>query len=147
MKGFHPFTLLSLLPAPSREKSSALIHKDRTPHPALHYLSPLEKARQALADGAYAQALSQFSLLIQDQPHDNWAWHGRGDAFQLMGAYPQAEIAYTKAHTLQPKEGIHLAGKANALLAQERMDEGEKAWRDALTLDPSLDWMRNHHSS
>ena len=143
MKGFNPFTLLSLLPAPSKEKSLDLIRKDRHPHPSLRYHSPLEKARKALADGEYAQALSLFSLLIQDRPKDNWAWHGRGDAFQLMGAYPQAEHAYTQAHMIQPSEGIHLAGKANALFAQNKKEEGDKLWLTALALDPSLDWMRN----
>ena len=143
MKGLHPFTFLSLLPAPSKSKSTDLVHKDRTPHPSLRYQSPLEKARQALAEGSYAQALSLFSLLIQDRPNNNWAWHGRGDAFQFMGAPDQAEMAYDQAHNLKPTEGIHLAGKANAIIAQGRNEEGEELWITALRLDPSLDWMKN----
>ena len=143
MKGFNPFTLLSLLPPPSKIKSDSFINRDRHPHPDLHYQSPLDKARQALNDGAYAQALSLFSLLIQDSPNNNWAWHGRADAFQFMGAHPQAEQAYNKAMQLKPSEGIHVAGKANALIAQGKREEGEKLWLSALALDPSLDWMKH----
>ena len=140
-----PFnTILRLLPPPSQKRSQELAQKARTPNPSLLYLSPLEEARQALQQGEYARSLSLFSIILQKNPQNPWAWHGRGDSFQWLEAYPQAESSYRRAIELQPKEGIHYAGLGNALQSQKKNAESDRAWQKALEMDPSLTWMKKN---
>ena len=145
MRSLHIFPLnflIRLLPPPSQKRTQQLAQQARQPDPKLVYLSPLEEARTCLQKGEYAQALSIFSLVLQKNPEDRWAWHGRGDAFQWLGAYQEAENAYKKAISLNEKEGIHYAGLANALQSQQKDKESAFFWNKALTYDPSLTWMR-----
>ena len=145
MRSLHIFPLnflLRLLPPPSQPRTQHLAQKARQPHPSLMYLSPLEEARKSLQKGEYAQALSLFSIILQKNPEDRWAWHGRGDSFQWLGAYQEAEHAYKKAISLNENEGIHYAGLANALQSQEKYQESSFFWKKALAHDPSLTWMQ-----
>ena len=135
MRSLHIFPLnflLRLLPPPSQPRTQHLAQKARQPHPSLMYLSPLEEARKSLQKGEYAQALSLFSIILQKNPEDRWAWHGRGDSFQWLGAYQEAEHAYKKAISLNENEGIHYAGLANALQSQEKYQESSFFWKKAM---------------
>lgn len=98
--------------------------------------------RAAFAAGQHAEALFRFRLALERAPEAAWAWHGRGDALQLLGRPADALAAYTRAAALAPETGLHQAGMANALAALGRAEEAEQAWRRALSLDPTLGWMR-----
>ncbi len=100
----------------------------------------LAEGRQALADGRHGEALHAFGTLLADDPDHAWAWHGRGDALQLLGDPAAALEAYSRAAHLQPRTGLHHGGRANALRALGEDDTG--AWAMALHLDPDLTWMR-----
>ena len=102
----------------------------------------LRRGREALEDGALGEALHHFGQRIQQAPQDNWAWHGRGDALQLMGEHQGAQEAYAQAIQLAPKEGLHHGGLANALSSLGQTQEAEQSWHRALALDPSLTWLR-----
>lgn len=139
-----------LLRRPSDELLSAMARADR---PGLRGIdersSVAERAevaittgRAAFAAGQHAEALHHFSLAVSLAPESAWAWHGRGDALQLMGQPEAALAAYQKARALAPETGLHHAGAANALAALERPDEADSAWQEALSRDPSLHWMR-----
>ncbi|MDP6945643.1 MAG: tetratricopeptide repeat protein, partial [Myxococcota bacterium] len=70
-----------------------------------------------------------------------WAWHGRGDALQLLGQHVDALDAYTRAARLAPDTGLHHAGRANALKSLDRGQEAHQAQVRAQTCDPTLEWM------
>ena len=103
---------------------------------------PVELGRTLFGEKKYAQALAQFSKAVTINPHNPWAWHGRGDSLQLLGEHQGSLEAYEKAISLASHEGIHHAGKANALHGLGRTEEGEQSWQHALQRDPSLHWMK-----
>ena len=51
--------------------------------------------------------------------------------------------AYQSAIEHSPDRGIHHGGRANALGALGREEDAEAAWEQALSLDPTLTWMRS----
>ena len=104
----------------------------------------LDEGRRALSGGEYAEALFHFrERLSETDDQDAWAWHGRGDALQFLGQSSDALAAYDRAVALQPRQGLHHLGRANALDALARSTEAEEATRHGLSLDPSLSWMRS----
>ena len=138
----------ALLGRPDDRLLTGLARVDRpappvsVPTPAdLGVSDPLADGRAALDAGALGDALHHFGQLLAAHPDHPWGWHGRGDAFQLLGEPEQALAAYDRAAALQPKVGIHQGGRANALDALGRIDAAREAQRRALDLDPSLGWM------
>lgn len=103
--------------------------------------SDLELGRKAFQDGRYGDALFHFSKETEKKPHFAWAWHGKGDAFQLLGDYKNALECYNKAISLQPQTTIHLAGKANALRGLQREEEYITCKELVLSRDSSLVWI------
>ena len=74
----------------------------------------LSAGRAAFEAGHYADALHHFGVILEHDANHPWAWHGRGDALQLMGSYQEALAAYETAAALQPEEPLHRAGIDNA---------------------------------
>jgi len=104
----------------------------------------LAEGRRALGAGMYAEALFHFGerLSATSGTDAAWAWHGRGDALQLMGQSRDALVAYEQAVQLAPGEGLHHLGRANALDSLDRPTDANAATRTGLKLDPTLTWMR-----
>ena len=96
--------------------------------------------RTAFAEARYGEALHHFGRVLEQDPESAWAWHGRGDALQLMEQHAEALEAYSRAAALAPRTGLHHAGRANALRSLGRSDEAAVAAREALRLDPTLTW-------
>ena len=134
-----------LVRRPREADLEALARLDRGPRPATTPSTApgLAHARRALAEGHLAEALHQFGVLLELDANNAWAWHGRGDALQLLGQPAEALAAYERACSLDPAEGLHHGGRANALGALGRSKDAATAWQQALRLDPSLTWMRD----
>lgn len=111
---------------------------------SLGIVDHLGAGRRALSAGLYADALFHFGQRLEGASGADaaWAWHGRGDALQLMGQYPDALDAYDQAVEQAPTQGLHHLGRANALEALGRAEAADAATRRGLALDPSLTWMR-----
>ncbi len=112
-----------LLGRPSERTLAALAGRDR---PGMTIALPslpadsLQAGRDAFTAGRYADALHHFGQVLAHNPEHPWAWHGRGDALQLMGAAAAALDAYDRAAALQPDEPLHQQGRRNALTALGR---------------------------
>ena len=50
--------------------------------------------------------------------------------------------AYSHAIKLQPNEGLHYGGRANAHHSLGETDAETRDWETALSLNPKLVWMR-----
>ena len=98
----------------------------------------LRRGRAELGQNKHAEALSTFRNALELQASNPWVWHGIGDAHQLNGDYKEALEAYDRAITIQPQQGLHHGGRANALRALQREAESVIAERIALELDPTL---------
>ena len=54
--------------------------------------------------------------------------------------------AYSHAIKLQPKEGLHYGGRANAHRSLGNAQAEAQDWTEALRINPELVWMRPHTS-
>ena len=133
------------LPPPTEDRLRDLVEKDRQPLEEFKtnelVKDPVTLGREAFSKGRYAEALASFAEAIEYNSTNSWAWHGRGDALQLLGEPNGALAAYQKAASLAPDVGLHHGGIANALMALNRSQEAEGAMSKALELDDSLSWM------
>jgi tetratricopeptide (TPR) repeat protein len=128
---------------PTDGELSAQSGRKRGGNGGLSAIAALELGRRALADSHYAEALVQFSLAIERDEKCMWAWHGRGDAFQLAGDSEAALAAYDRALELDAKSSLSQSGRGNALRALGKPDEARVAWTAALVLDPELKWAKS----
>lgn len=139
-----------VVPRPSDASLESLARVDRPSPPvevptaeALGIIDHLTEGRRAVAAGLYGEALVHFGELIEADDANSWAWHGRGDALQLLGDAEGALDAYSRAEELAPSQGLHALGRANALEALGRPEAAAEATARGLSLDPSLSWMRS----
>ena len=139
--------LAALLPPPDDGLLVRLARADRPAAPTAPGRRPsaaaeLAEARRALAAGELPEALHRFTALTRRRPDDAWAWHGRGDALQLLGEPEGALDAYARAASIQPGEALHRAGLA-VPRPRARAPRGRwRAWERALALDPEVAWVR-----
>ena len=98
----------------------------------------LRRGRAELGKQKPTVALSTFRSALELQASNPCVWHGIGDAHQLNGDYKDALEAYDRAITIQPQQGLHHGGRANALRALQRRAESLAAEGIALELDPTL---------
>ena len=131
-----------LLRRPNDEFLSEASGRKRGGEDQLSPIEALEAGRRALAEEAYAEALIQFGLAIERQDDLVWAWHGRGDAFQLAGQAASALASYDKALDLEPENALALLGRGNAHEQLGHIEAAVEAWETALALDPGLEWAR-----
>jgi len=142
-----------LSPLVGRPTDDLLTRLARTARPSPPILVPsaadlgiidhLDEGRRALSGALYAEALFHFRERLQEtDQQDPWAWHGRGDALQMLGQAQDALDAYDRAAAIQPRQGLHQMGRANALESLGQVDGADEATRVALSLDPTLTWMR-----
>ena len=103
--------------------------------------NPLELGREAIKNQQYQQALQHFTDCLAKNAKNRWAWHGKGDAFQLLGDYKDAYIAYQEASQLDPQCALHLGGLSNALKGLGLIERSNTLKKQALQLDPSIKWM------
>lgn len=101
----------------------------------------LELGREAFQKKQYSEALFHFSKAISENPQSAWAWHGKGDALQLLGDYKKALECYEQAIQFHPERPIHQAGKANAIKGLGFEDEYKQLRSKVLSMEPSLGWM------
>ncbi|MEC7987167.1 MAG: tetratricopeptide repeat protein [Myxococcota bacterium] len=140
--------ILRRLPPPQEQVLRELTSNDRK-GPSFSVsiaTSPLEEGRRHFEQGNWMEALAMFHLATQKNSQDHWAWHGKGDAFQLLGDYENAQAAYEKAIELSSSTALHYGALSNALKEQRLLDEADAVWKKALEMDPSLTWMRSKSS-
>jgi tetratricopeptide (TPR) repeat protein len=105
-------------------------------------VAALESGRRALSDAHYSEALVQFALAIERDAQCMWAWHGRGDAFQLADDPEAALVAYDRALELDPQSSLSHLGRGNALMALNRVAEARAAWLTTLEMEPKNHWAK-----
>ena len=98
----------------------------------------LRHGRAQLGQDNNAGALILFRKALELQASNPWVWHGIGDAHQLNGDYKEALEAYDRAITIQPQQGLHYGGRANALRELQQKADSLRAEMIALELDPTL---------
>jgi tetratricopeptide (TPR) repeat protein len=153
--------ILRLLPPPqdhvlhdlaSRTTILSSEHKDEIS--SLYKKGSIQDARKLLAAQRYQEAYDMFFTITEENSNSRWAWHGLGDACQLMSCYDDALKSYRCAYDLSKKDvladnikkeqGLHLAGIANALTCLGRIEEADLIWKQVIESDPTLLWMKEN---
>lgn len=137
--------LVALLPPPTGKTLHRLSKRSR--HPDLNTTEDhptLSHARIVFESKNYAESVVLFTQLTRLNNQNAWAWHGLGDSYQLLGSSQAALQAYSKAIALQPNEGLHYGGRANAHQSLGNHNAEAQDWTMALQINPSLAWMRPH---
>lgn len=97
------------------------------------------KGRLYLERKQTTEAIMCFEKAISHNARHNWAWHGKGDAHQMVGQYQDASVAYTQAMELAPQEAYHIAGLANAKHALGMHNLAQTLRNQAVQLSPDIE--------
>ena len=97
-----------------------------------------DKAIDLMRCQRYAEAISLFSELINDDPND-WSLHYMiGQCYRFTEQLPNAVNALTKATKLNEKEPQSFLALGIALQLSEKYEQAIEKLKIALTIDPNL---------
>jgi tetratricopeptide (TPR) repeat protein len=91
-----------------------------------------EKARQALIEERYADAVSDFAALCAVRPDQFPFAFGMGLGLQMLGHTRAARDAYAAAYLLDPRDPACLLRLGECLLALHEVDQARQAWHAGL---------------
>ncbi len=83
----------------------------------------LAQASARLRDGAFEEAIEQFSACLEVAPADARAYRGRAMASFQLQRWPQAVADFSKAKGLDPHEPEHWIGLAMSLAMDQKIYE------------------------
>lgn len=96
-----------------------------------------ESVRIALSEGQYKRALATAKNATQLNPDNADSWNVLGLAYDAVDQLPDAENAYRKSLSLDPKNrGTVLNNLALNLTLQEKLDKALPLIEEALKLEP-----------
>lgn len=95
-------------------------------------------ARALIADGHSEEALDILDKHLQAHPDDLDAWSSRGAAALMLQRYAEAEEAYRNVLVGRARDAGSWYNFGLALEMQGDMDGAERAFRQALSVDPEL---------
>ncbi len=83
-------------------------------------------------------AMSEFKVLLQQDPTHVMAWNGLALAYARTGAFDQAVTALNNAKTLQPTNPFTHTNLGVVAAYQQRWDEAGAAWQQTLEQHPDF---------
>uniref|UniRef100_A0A6G3MHW2 DnaJ homolog subfamily C member 3 (Trinotate prediction) n=1 Tax=Henneguya salminicola TaxID=69463 RepID=A0A6G3MHW2_HENSL len=95
--------------------------------PSLNCQTLIERARIAIGEGKYAQALSFYDIEIEQNNENYLARYLRASLYEVLGKRPQAINDYSKSLEINPK---FYKAKLNRALLFIRQGELDKAHTD-----------------
>jgi tetratricopeptide (TPR) repeat protein len=94
--------------------------------------------RALIAAGDPAEAIRQLDAVLERAPADADAWSARGSASLLLQDYAAAERAFRAALQLRSRDAGDWYNLGLSLEFQDRSEEAESAYAQALHVDPAL---------
>jgi hypothetical protein len=97
---------------------------------------PATKGFEALKANNLTEAVNQFTLEVINNPNNENAWNGLGQAHFNQQQYPEAEAAFNKALEINAESQVAISYLSLSLLNQNRMDEALVHLDKAIALNP-----------
>jgi tetratricopeptide (TPR) repeat protein/tRNA A-37 threonylcarbamoyl transferase component Bud32/TolB-like protein len=94
------------------------------------------------ATGKYADAVTEFSAVLQNEPTNDAAYKGLADSYEQLGTLPQAESTYKQAIALRPHYWAPYNWLGVFYYHQARFHEASEMFRQVVALAP--DSVRGH---
>jgi len=99
---------------------------------ALNGLGEVEMSR-----GLYAHALDYFGAAISGMPNWDTPWFNKALAYEALGNYPAAQVAYQRTIDLAPRNVVAMRSYARLLSRRGKETEALDLYLLALKADPS----------
>ena len=96
----------------------------------------------SFATGNYADAVKEFSAVLQSEPTNDAAYKGLADSYEQLGTLPQAESTYKQAIALRPHYWAPYNWLGVFYYHQARFHEASEMFRQVVALAP--DSVRGH---
>jgi serine/threonine protein kinase/tetratricopeptide (TPR) repeat protein len=96
----------------------------------------------SFATGNYADAVREFSAVLQNEPTNDAAYKGLADSYEQLGTLPQAEGTYKQAIALRPHYWATYNWLGVFYYHQARFHEASEMFRQVVALAP--DSVRGH---
>ncbi|MCO5066134.1 MAG: tetratricopeptide repeat protein [Rhizobiaceae bacterium] len=116
----------------AKDRLEALSRKVDLPPERLASLFALSERKE------YVQLAKSAIALIRDYPNSYMLWALLGSAEHELGQFEHAEKCARKALSFRPRNALAHYNLANALRAQDKVQEALECYADALNLDPNL---------
>ncbi len=107
-----------------------------TPSPPPALSDYLLRAKPLLTERRYSEAITLLEEAAQAYPQDPLPLEQIGQIYRVQGRWLLAEDAFNRALARAPRNPAALAGLADTLQQQGRVDESLKFWQEAATVDP-----------
>ncbi len=96
----------------------------------------LDKANKFFNEYAYQDAVDAFGKAMELDPKNVYAYHGRGDAYSILGNHQQAIADFTRAIELDPKDVSGYTSRADAYQELGDYEQAAANYSKAIELDP-----------
>lgn len=98
----------------------------------------------SIATGNYADAAKEFSLVLQNEPTNDAAYNGLGNAYERLGKLQEAESTYKQAIALRPHYWAAYNWLGVFYYNQARVHEASDMFRQVVALAP--DCVRGYYN-
>ena len=82
----------------------------------------------------YEESLAVYEQILEMNPHDAYAYSGKGAVLSDLNRFDEALAAYEKAIQLRPDNADAYIGKGDVLKRMGRIEEAEQAYEKAREL-------------
>ena len=97
----------------------------------------IQQAQTMMQQGQHREALLLIEPYVKENAGDGLGLHVIGECYHRLGMLDKALEVFRRASRLTYQPAVALAGVANVLLAQGKLDQAEAAALQALVKDPS----------
>jgi tetratricopeptide (TPR) repeat protein len=99
-----------------------------------------ERAEGLFNEGKYAEAIEEFSTVLELDPHNTYSLGMRGESYRMLSRYDEAIADFSRSIELTPESGWDLAHRGECYRAKEDYPNAIADLSRAIELGPEDSW-------